>query len=228
MRPNASSAVRAISIAEAALATSSLAQTAAPFSARTNSSVCAQSLMYAMTTRAPRLPKYRAYSCPIPRAAPVITMTFSSTFMAISPHRLFARQHLVHHLAGEPEIGGGVAHLLELRAREMPGDIGILRQQVDQRLPARRDLAANVVDEIVRPLTAEVRSEPHHDGFGHDHAAGEVEIGAHAIGVDLESGQHEPGLRERARGQQKDLRQRDPFDLPRAGRALVVSDGSFE
>src|SRR6266436_6435111 len=88
MRPNASSAVRAISIADAALATSSLAQTAVPFSARTSSSVCAQSLMSAMTTRAPRLPKYRAYSCPIPRAAPVITMTFSSTFMAISLHRL--------------------------------------------------------------------------------------------------------------------------------------------
>src|SRR5215831_1332557 len=50
--------------------------------------VCAQSLMSAITTRAPRLPKYRAYSCPIPRAAPVITMTLPSTFMAISLHRL--------------------------------------------------------------------------------------------------------------------------------------------
>src|SRR5262245_55683755 len=74
----------------------------------------------------------------------------------------FARQHLVHHLAREPEIGGGVAHLLELRAREMPRDIGILRQQIDQRLPARRDLAANVVDEVVRPLAAEMRGQPHH------------------------------------------------------------------
>src|SRR3984893_13764157 len=211
MRPNASSAVRAISIAEGPVATSSLAQTAVALSARASSSVCAQSLMSAMTTRAPRLPKYRAYSCPIPRAAPVITMTFPSTFMAISPHRLFARQHLVHHLAGEPEIGAGVAHLLELRAREMPGDIRILRQQVDQRLPARRDLAANVVDEIMRPLTAELRGEPHHDGFGHEHAAGEVEIGAHPLGVDLESGQHELGLRECARAQQKDFGQRNPF-----------------
>src|SRR5215471_3669738 len=90
MRPNASSAVRASSIAEAAFATSSLAQTAVPFSRCTRSSVWAQSLMSAITTRAPRPPKYRAYSCPIPRAAPVITMTFPSTFMAISLHRLDA------------------------------------------------------------------------------------------------------------------------------------------
>ena len=57
MRPNASTAVRAISIADTALATSSLAQTAVPFSARTRSSVCEQSLMSAITTCAPRLPK---------------------------------------------------------------------------------------------------------------------------------------------------------------------------
>src|SRR5499427_1053952 len=90
MRPNASSAVRASSIAEAAFATSSLAQTAVPFSRCTRSSVWAQSLMSAMMTRAPRLPKNRAYSCPIPRAAPVITMTLPSTFMAGSLHRLDA------------------------------------------------------------------------------------------------------------------------------------------
>src|SRR6266550_1242536 len=36
--------------------------------------------------------------------------------------------HLVHHLAGEPKIGCRIAHLLELRAREMPRDFAILRQ----------------------------------------------------------------------------------------------------
>src|SRR5262249_46836154 len=72
----------------------------------------------------------------------------------------FARQHLVHHLAGEPEIGAGVAHLLELRAREMPRDIGILRQQIDQRLPARRDVAANVLNEVVPPLAPEMPGHP--------------------------------------------------------------------
>src|SRR5262245_4118523 len=92
MRPNASSAARAMSIADAAFATSSLALTAVPFSSCTRSSVCAQSLMSAITSRAPRPAKYRAYSCPIPRAAPVMTMTFPSTFMAapVSLHRLDA------------------------------------------------------------------------------------------------------------------------------------------
>src|SRR5215471_20389396 len=104
MRPNASSAVRAISIADAA---------------RTRSSVCAQSLMSAITTRAPRLPKYRAYSCPIPRAAPVITMTLPSTFMAISLHRLDAellgeRRDLLALLLGRLRELGRPANVEEL------------------------------------------------------------------------------------------------------------------
>src|SRR5262249_17309946 len=76
-------------------------------------------LMSAMTTRAPRLPKYRAYSCPIPRAAPVITMTFSSTFMAISLHRLDAevvgnRRDLLALLLGRLRELGRTANVEDL------------------------------------------------------------------------------------------------------------------
>src|SRR6478672_2155204 len=93
MRPNASCAMRDVSMAEAALATSSLALIALPFSLRTSSSVCAQSLMSAITTRAPRPARYRAYSRPMPRAAPVTTTTFPSSFMlaSVSLHRLDAK-----------------------------------------------------------------------------------------------------------------------------------------
>ena len=58
--------------------------------------------------------------------------------------------------------------------------------------------------------------------------SGEVEIGAHALGVDLEPLHQQPGLRQRARREQENLRQRDPLDLPRAGRALVVGDRGLQ
>src|SRR3954447_20751064 len=81
----------------------------------------------------------------------------------------FARQHLVHHLAGEAEIACGIAHLVEFRARQMLGDFGILRQELDQRDAGGGDLAADVVDEVMRALTAEVRAQPHHHSFRYDH-----------------------------------------------------------
>src|SRR5262249_55252304 len=158
----------------------------------------------------------------MPRAAPVTTTTFPLSFMLASmslrrywgadgyggPPVLpidsaFPREHLVHHLAGEPEIGRRVAHLLELSARQVAADLFVLRQQVDQRLVGPRHLPADVVDEVVRALATEMRAETHHDGFGDDGAPGEIEIGPHAVGVDLESRQHELGLRQRAGGQEK-------------------------
>ena len=65
-----------------------------------------------------------------------------------------ARQHLVHHLAREAEIARGITHLVELGTREMLGNVGILRQQVDQRHAGRGDLAADVVDQVVSALPA--------------------------------------------------------------------------
>jgi hypothetical protein len=55
------------------------------------------------------------------------------------------------------------------------------------------------IDEVVRPLPAEMGAEPHHHRLGHDHAQREIEIGAHAGGVDLETRYQEPGLRQRTR-----------------------------
>src|SRR6266498_3199717 len=124
MRPNASSAVCAIAVAEAAFATSSLAQTAVPFSACTRSSVCAQSLTSASTTRAPRPARYRANSRPMPRAAPVTTTTFASTFMlaSVSLRRLDA------------EVLGNRGDLVAL----LPGCLTEFRRPADvEDLPAR-------------------------------------------------------------------------------------------
>src|SRR4029450_14000152 len=116
MRPDASSAGCAIAVAEAAFATSSLAQTAVPFSACTRSSVCAQSLTSASTTRAPRPARYRANSRPMPRAAPVITTTFPSTFIRLQlrPHDCQRRHVHLHAPLGEIVGGldrGAVGHL---------------------------------------------------------------------------------------------------------------------
>src|SRR5947209_5593893 len=40
----------------------------------------------------------------------------------------------------------------------------------------------------MRSLPPEMRTKSHHDSFRNDHAAGEIEIGPHAIGVDLQPG----------------------------------------
>src|SRR5262249_23382612 len=96
----------------------------------------------------------------------------------------FARQHVVHHLASEAKIAGGIAHRLELGAGKVLGDLAVLREQLDQRLAGGRHLAADVVDQIVRPLPPEMRAQPHHHRFRNDHAEREIEIGAHAPGVD--------------------------------------------
>ena len=110
----------------------------------------------------------------------------------------------------------------------MLGDFGILREQLEQRLAGGGDFAADVVDEVVGALASEMRAEPHHHRLRDDHAVGEIEIDAHALGVDLEPFDQEPGLRQRARREQKDFGQCDPLDLPRPGRALVIGDGGLE
>jgi len=99
----------------------------------------------------------------------------------------FLREHAVDHLTGQSEIVCRIADFAELRAVEMTGDFSIPRQQINQRLAGRRNLAADVVDEIMGALAAEVRSELHHHGFRHDHPARQIEIGPHALGVDLEA-----------------------------------------
>src|SRR5262249_56040241 len=99
-------------------------------------------------------------------AAPLLSV-YSTTF---------AREHLVHHFAGEPKIGCRVAHLLELWACEVAGDISILRQQLDQGRPGGRDLATDVVDQVVRPLPPEMRPEPHHHGLPHHTPPAEIHI----------------------------------------------------
>ena len=70
------------------------------------------------------------------------------------------RQHPIDHDAGKAEIVGGIDHLFQLMPREMARHLGILRQQIDERRAGRRHLAADVVDEIMRALAAEMRAEP--------------------------------------------------------------------
>src|SRR5690242_970104 len=68
-----------MSEADSAFLTSSATPIASPFSAFIRSSVAEQSFVSAVTTRAPAAARLRANSCPIPRAAPVITTTLSRT-----------------------------------------------------------------------------------------------------------------------------------------------------
>ena len=110
----------------------------------------------------------------------------------------------------------------------MARDLGVLRQQIEQRSAGLHDLSTNIVDEIMRPLASEMRREPHHDGFRDDQPVCQIEIGAHARRINLEAGNEIAALRQRAGCQQEDLRQRDPLDLPGTGRPLVIGDGGLQ
>src|SRR5215831_1195633 len=78
MRPNSLSAVCAILVTDAISATSTVTAVTCPPVCFTSSIVAPQSLTSHTTMRAPAAARLRAYSCPMPRAAPVITITFPS------------------------------------------------------------------------------------------------------------------------------------------------------
>src|SRR3954471_4601644 len=65
---------------------------------------------------------------------------------------LLLRQHTIDHLAGEPEIVRRIAHAGKLGAVCVARNLGVLREQIKQRLAGGGRHAANVVDEIVRAL----------------------------------------------------------------------------
>src|SRR5262249_28003677 len=112
------------------------------------------------------------------------------------------RQHAVDHLAGKAEIVRRIAQLLELLATDVPGNLLVGGKEVDQRLAARRGLAADIVDEVVRALATEMWPEPHHHLFRNDRAAGQVEIRAHARSIDLQAFDDVAGLSQGAGAEQ--------------------------
>src|SRR5262249_6217813 len=86
------------------------------------------------------------------------------------------RPHAIDHLTGLTEIICGVAKLRECGAIEMRGDLLVLREQIEQRTAGRDHLAADVVNEVMGPLPAEIGRDPHHHRFRHDQSASDVEI----------------------------------------------------
>ena len=98
----------------------------------------------------------------------------------------------------------------------------MLGQQVDQRALLLERVAADVIDQVVRVLAADVGAQAHHHGFGHHQTMRHVDVAAHLRGIDFQPRQNELGLLERTRHQAKNLGHGHPFDFPRAGRALVV------
>ena len=58
---------------------------------------------------------------------------------------------------------------------------------VGERLPARLRAGERLLQELVRGRSAEDGRGEHHDALGEDRAAGRVEVGAHARGIDREA-----------------------------------------
>ena len=76
-----------------------------------------------------------------------------------SPSSFPQRKHAIDHLAGDPKIVRGIDQLGQLIARHVLGDLLVFREQIDQRPAGFHHLPADVVDEIVGVLPAELRAE---------------------------------------------------------------------
>lgn len=76
-------------------------------------------------------------------------------------------------------------------------------------------------DFFVRGGAADFFGEGHGDGFGVDEAASEIEILAHARGIDLEIGRERGKVMKRAGGEADDFGESDPFGVPGAEAALM-------
>src|SRR5438105_12091736 len=129
---------------------------------------------------------------------------------------LEAREHTVDHHPGLAQIVGRVEEPPEGRPVEVTCNLGRLGQYVDERTVLRDRAAAKVVDKIVGALAPEVGTEPHHDGFGHDEPAGEIDVCTHASRVHLEPAQKLPRLSKCAGDEAERLWKHDPLDLTRA------------
>src|SRR5438552_16138979 len=94
-------------------------------------------------------------------------------------------EHAIDHHSGKPEVIRRVAKLAELLAVDVLGDCGVLAQKIQQGplLPDR--LAAQVIDQVVGVLAAEVGGETHHDRLRDHQALRRIEVGPHALRVDL-------------------------------------------
>ncbi len=151
-------------------------------------------------------------------------------FMPLRLRTILDRQHPVHHLAGEPEVVGRIA-----QAASSARDACAARSPCPRRAGRRSGLP--VAD---RPCgRCRRRGRARAGGRAWARAPSSPpptppcplvmsRLARMRFGVHLQAGREEAALRQAAGGEQEDLRQRDPFDLPRAGRALVVLDHGVE
>ena len=109
-------------------------------------------------------------------------------------------QHAVDHLAGNAEIVGRIDQAFQFLAIGVFADFLVFDEQVDQRAASFHDVAANVVDQVVRFVATEVGAESHYYRFRHDQAFGDIEVLAHFLLIDLQALGEEPRLRKSAGG----------------------------
>ena len=100
--------------------------------------------------------------------------------------RHYPRQHAIDHHSREAEIVGRIAQFCQSRAVHVLRDLRVLAQQVEQRPVPGQCHAADVVDQVVGMLAAQVGCQTHHHGLRDDEAIRHVEVGAHAFDVDFE------------------------------------------
>ena len=100
----------------------------------------------------------------------------------------------------------------------------VLKQHLLERALFLRGLLAQLPHQGVRLRAAHFLGERERHRLRHDLPAGQFEIGAQALDVDLETLRNLGHGAERARGDQRKRRKCHPFGVPAAERSLVLLD----
>ena len=91
------------------------------------------------------------------------------------------------HFGAQAGIGGRVEQRSDSVGLEVRGYPRVAREQIRERPAFDKGGLRGVVDDVMRVLTADLRAEVQHDGLGHDQAAAELKVSAHAPWVELET-----------------------------------------
>src|SRR6185369_3661458 len=98
-------------------------------------------------------------------------------------------ERYVDQVVGAAEIARGVERLLDLLARQHAGGTGVFDRCLRERDPVAQGAIALGFHDALRFVPSELRGDGAGERFGHQRAAGEIEVATHAILVDLEAGE---------------------------------------
>ncbi|MNP00002.1 hypothetical protein D3C76_917860 [compost metagenome] len=117
---------------------------------------------------------------------------------------------------------GRVEQTIEFVCREFGGDLRLITQHRSQMTLFGHGPLAAVLEQMVRGIAAQALRQHNADGFGQHQALGQVQVAAHARGIDFQPFDQCQGLLQRPGHQAADFRQGFPLGMPQAQATLVL------